>query len=272
MLNIRKTSYGGVLVTVLEARSDARHEVVLTVMGDKFSTSSKKLLPDFHDLNLESQGFTRFGLVNGGLFFKENSVTYAEGIEQVNGVIHENDDANLDSCMAFYIQNGMPYIVPQLYAKSKLSQSKGALTGAFGLLNNEVIDTRGRLQRSAIFNAKSGRSIVGKKADGTIVLASFPGVTGSSGLTGMETANLAKSLGMNNAVCMDGGGSVGMFTDKWEVQSSRPIKNAVGLFYKNKLSVGDKVSLSDTVESINGNLVKLKSLGITVDITKVTEE
>lgn len=266
MINQKSITYNGLTVHVREAKADTTHDVVLTVMVDKYSTSSKKLVNEFRDLELEAQGYERFAVVNGGLFFTQDGVTYAEGIEQVGNVVHENDDTNLDTCMAFYIVGGVPYIVPQSYAKSKLSISRGALTGAFGLINNGVMDTRGCLQRSAIYNAKSGRSIVGKKADGTIVLAYFYGVTGQSGLTGYETVQLAKHLGLTNAVCMDGGGSV--------VSNARPVKNGIGLYSKSNIQVGQTVSIGGSykVTSVGNGKAFLGDLGVSIDITKLKVE
>lgn len=263
MINKKIIVYNGLSVHITEGKSDPTEQVILTVMGDKYSTNSKKLLSEFRDTELESQGFRLEGAINGSLFFTKDGVTYAEGIEQVGSVVHENDDTNLDSCMAFYIVGGVPYIVPQSYAKSKLNLSRGALTGAFGLMNNGLVDTRGRLQRSYIYNAKSGRSIVGKKADGTIVLAYFYGVTGQSGLTGYETVQLAKYLGLTNAICMDGGGSV--------VSNTREVKNGIGMYSKSKIQVGQTVEIEGSykVTSVGNGKAFLGELGISIDLTKL---
>lgn len=271
MINHRVITYKGCQVFITEARTDLNHDVVLSVMGDKFSTTSRKLLDQFHDTQLESQGYNLECSINGGLFFTEGGITYAEGIEQVNGVIHENDDERLNNVMAFYITNGVPFIVSQSYAKTKLNQSQGALTGAFGLLNNGLVDLRGRSERSAIFNAKSGRSIIGKKKDGTLVLASFKGTTGQSGMTGLQTLDLAKYLGLHNALCLDGGGSVAKMSGKeYDIFSTRPIKNAIGLYIKSKtdLKVNDIVSISGlfTIDGLIGTQAHIKELNATIDM------
>lgn len=227
--------FNGVYVNIIEAKEDLTHSVHLSVMAEKFDVGHKKLAIEFRDKELESQGYERIAVVNGGLFFTEGSSTFAEGIEKAFGVVNELDDSNLDSCLTLATLNGNPYVATQSYIKANQSRFRGFVTGAFGLINNGLVDTRGKAQRSYQYNAKSGRTIVGKKPDGTIVLASFYGETGKGGLTGYQTVLLAKNLGLNNAVCMDGGGSVSMvYQDVWKVKTSRLIKNAVGLYARKK--------------------------------------
>ena len=234
MTQYRTLTYGGIQVSVIEAKDDVTQDVQLSVMADKFG-SPKKLASEFHDSELEQQGYTRVAVVNGGLFFTEGNTTFAEGIEKAYGIVNELDDPNLDTCLALATLNGNPYIATQSYIKTNKDKFRGFITGAFGLINNGLTDNRGKVQRAQQFNSKSGRTIIGKKPDGTIVLASFYGITGQSGMTGTQTTALAKYLGMNNAVCMDGGGSVSMvYQDAWKVKTSRTIKNAVGLYAKEK--------------------------------------
>lgn len=223
--------YLGSKVHVIELKNDTQ-KVQLSVMGDKFGYPIK-LAKEYRDTELESQGWKRMAVVNGGLFFPYGGVIYAEGIEKCYGVVNELDDASLDNCMSMGTFGGVPIVASQAYIKKNIDLYRGALTGAFGLLNNGVVDTRGKDKHLAIFNAKSGRTIVGKKPDGTIVIASFYGTTGVSGLTGTQTVSLAKSLGMNNAICLDGGGSVSMEYDGMsKVSTTRKVKNAIGVYVK----------------------------------------
>jgi len=234
MIKFKTITFSGVSVKVIEAKDDLTQDVQLSVMADRYG-SPKKLAIDFHDTELEQQGYQRMAVINGGLFFTENDITYAEGIEKAYGIVNELDDANLDTCLSLATLNGNPYIATQAYIKTNKDKFRGFITSAFGLLNNGVVDNRGKVQRATQFNSKSGRTIIGKKPDGTIVLASFYGITGKSGLTGTQTNLLAKYLGMNNAVCMDGGGSVSMvYGNEWKVKTTRTIKNAVGLYAKVK--------------------------------------
>jgi len=205
-------------------------------MAEKYDVGHKKLAIDFHDYELEAQGYKRMEVVNGGLFFTEGTTTYAEGIEKAFGVVNELDDSNLDSCLALATLDGNPYIATQAYIKANQAKFRGFVTGAFGLINNGVIDTRGKVQRSSQYNNKSGRTIIGKKLDGTIVFAAFPGITGKSGLTGYQTVLVAKQLGLHNAVCMDGGGSVSKVQlNTWIIPTQREIKNAVAIYAKQKV-------------------------------------
>lgn len=235
MIKYKTITFNGIYVQVIEAKDDSIQDVQLSIMADKFDVGQKKLAIEFRDKELESQGFERIAVVNGGLFFTEGSTTFAEGIEKAIGIVNELDDSSLDSCLALATLNGNPYIATQSYIKANQSKFRGFVTGAFGLINNGNVDTRGKIQRSYQYNNRSGRTIIGKKPDGTIVLASFYGETGKGGLTGYQTVLLAKLLGMNNAICMDGGGSVSMvYKDVWKVKTTRLIKNAVGLYAKQK--------------------------------------
>ena len=57
-----------------------------------------------------------------------------------------------------------------------------------------------------------------KHPDGRIIFATVSGVTGSTGITIPQAQSLAIYLGMNNAVCMDGGGSASMrYEGAWKV-------------------------------------------------------
>lgn len=64
-------------------------------------------------------------------------------------------------------------------------------------------------------------------------MAVFDGVTGQSGLTGYQTYLLAKQLGLNNAVCMDGGGSTyGEYKGQIFNNSLREGPNAIAIYIK----------------------------------------
>jgi exopolysaccharide biosynthesis protein len=270
MINKREMTYLGQTVHIIEGRNDLNDEVQISVCADKYSSVAKKQLSQFRDEELESQGFILEGIINGGLFFTESGVTFAEGIEKSKGNVHEIDDRNLDTCMGLYHNNGLPFIALQSYIIANLSKYRGALTGAFGLLNNGLTDTRGRSQRSTIFNAKSGRSIIGKKPDGTILLVSFQGVTGESGLTGEQCVSLARYLGMNNALCLDGGGSTQMrYKGVSMLYTGRELKNAIALYRKSKcLQVGDKVVVLGThsVDSVNGSMAQLSDMENEIEV------
>jgi len=255
MINYRTMPYGnGLTVHIIEAKPDTQHEFQVSIIGDKYNSgTSRKAFSNFKDEQLEAQGWQKIGMVNGGLFFTEGNETFAVGIEKSRGIVNENDDARLDGVICLYHDLKSCYVGSQGWLKGQLHLYRGALTGAFGLISRGSVDTRGRLQNPSQFNSISGRTIVGRKADDTtIVFASFAGVTGKTGLTGAQTVTLAQHLGLKNAVCLDGGGSVALQYDGVNrLNTSRFLKNAVALYMKvkddpNAIKTGDKVEIQGT--------------------------
>lgn len=265
--------FKGIKVNVVEGKNDSVHQIQISVLGEPSFT--KKPFNEYHDHELETQGFTKLADVNGSLFFSELTETYANGIEKAFGVINENDDTPYDNNMAFYHNDSVPYMYTQRYIKTILNQPyvRGAITSAFGLLNNGVMDVSGgKIGQPSrnIYLTKSGRTIIGKKADGTIVLATCDGITGSSGLTGYETVQLAQQLGLRNAVCMDGGGSTYMSYKGHVINStSREGANAVALYIKNKTGFQPNQSVTIegtfTIESLVNGKAMIKELGLLID-------
>lgn len=237
--------YEGIKVDVVEARSDEKMHVQISVLGEPAFT--RKPFRDFRDPILESEGFIMIAKSNGTLFFNQGTQTFANGIEKSMGVVCENDDPTWDNNLGFWHGNGVPFIYPQYEIKKIIDKDyvRGAAIGAFGLINNGRMDIRGAryYKNSAgkwitepgrsVYKTKSGRTIIGKKPDGTIVMAVFDGVTGQSGLTGYQTYLLAKQLGLNNAVCMDGGGSTyGEYKGQIFNNSLREGPNAIAIYIK----------------------------------------
>lgn len=272
------THSSGVVFDVVEVRADATMDAQISVMGDKGFI--KKPFSEFRDLELESQGWYRLAWCNGSLFMTENGETFACGIEKAYGVVHENDDAAWDNTMGFYHNNGVPYMYKQSYIKSIINRSdvRGAKTAAFGLVNNGLIDISGAKEGEPsrkIYLQKSGRTIVGKRADNTIVMATCDGVTGVSGLTGYQTAIFARDvLKLRNAVCEDGGGSTALgYKDTIINGTSRDLVNCSAIYikYKNPLQVGDRVIINGvfTIENIIGDKATLKELSAAVYYNKL---
>lgn len=270
----------GLRVDVVEAKADATQDVQLAVLGEKEFT--KRPFGWYRDAELEALGFTKDAAVNASLFFNEGTQTYANGIEKAYGVVHENDDSAWDNNKGFYIQNGIPYIYNQSYIKTVINKPeiRGAITAAFGLLNNGAVDISGAKYGQpsrGIFLKKSGRTIVGKKSDNTIVLATFEGVTGVSGLTGDETVWLAIKLGLRNAVCMDGGGSTYLeYKNVIYNDSSREGPNAIAIYtrLKTPFAPGTRVRIDGvfTIDGIEENKAFIKELeGSVVDLKYLTK-
>lgn len=274
--------YRGLKVDVVEARSDNDHDVQISVLGEPGFTA--KPFGEYRDTQLEAQGLIKLAAVNGSLFFPQGSSVFANGVEKSMGVIHENDDAAWDNNAAFYHGNGVPYIYTQRYIKSIIDRPevRGAMTAAFGLLNNGLQDIAGARPGQPsrnIYLQKSGRTIIGKRADNTIVFAVFDGVSGVSGLTGYETYVFARDiLKLRNAVCMDGGGSTYLeYKGTVYNNTSRIGPNAIALYIKHKapsFAVGDKVRIDGvfTIEEIIGGLARLKEVDTWVAESSLQKE
>ncbi len=278
MFNFKKITYSGITVNVIEAKKDSNEIFQVSVIGDEYNTSTaKRYCGDFKDEILEREGWEKVGLVNGGLFFSEGETTFGVGIEKSRGIVNENDDASKDGVMTLYHDDETLYIYTQAWVRANLNNYRGAVTGAFGLLNNGSRDQRGSVENSGQYNTKSGRTIIGKKSDGTMVFASFEGQTGASGLTGYQTYELAKYLGLYNAVCMDGGGSVYMEHNHTKIiNTSRLVKNGVALYRKkldtNSIKVGDKVIFKQyTISEINGSKAKISELDLWVNLSDLNK-
>jgi hypothetical protein len=87
----------------------------------------------------------------------------------------------------------------------------GLSSGLFGVAGRYQLTRAGRIvvpSGSSSFFARNPRTLAGRTADGTIVLATIDGrQTTSVGATLAETARVAHALGMVDAVNLDGGGS-----------------------------------------------------------------
>ena len=265
------TYFNGIKIDVIEVKNDTIHQAQISVLGDP--VFNKKPFNQYKDTELESQGYEKLAIVNGSLFFSEGQFTYANGIEKSMGVVHENDDASWDNTLGFYHNTEMLYVYTQRYIKTIINRPdvRGAITSAFGLLNNGLKDISGAKigqPSRSIYLSKSGRTIIGKKADNTMVFAVFNGVTGSSGLTGDQTVQLAIKLGLRNAVCMDGGGSTYLEYKGQVINgSSREGANAVAFYIKNKIqescfNVGNLVKINGTftIEKIEQDYALIKEM------------
>lgn len=235
MLKKRTITFDGYRVHVSESKEDTKHDIKLSILANKYGPDADQRAMTYKDENLEAQGYKLFAMVNAGLFFTANGDTFTEGIEKAEGILHESDDAGLDNVLGIGLSENMLYVYPQKILKEREAEYYGLMTAAYGLTNNGWTDTRGKKEHPGIYNSKSGRTIIGKKSDGTTVTASLAGVTGRSGITGARTVALAKLLGLRNAVCMDGGGSVFCIIDGViYINTSRLLKSMFAVYYKVK--------------------------------------
>ena len=90
------------------------------------------------------------------------------------------------------------------------------------------------------YSSSRGRSIVGKDSVGATY---FIAIADTGGLTGSQCVGLVQSLGLSDAVALDGGGSTGLiYEGSWKVSTSRLVKNAIGLYVKAKSDPGGGVT------------------------------
>ena len=74
----------------------------------------------------------------------------------------------------------------------------------------------------------AGRSFIGAKEDGSIVF-------GNMGATVVEAAEICKQMGLINAMCLDGGGSIALYYPSSNISmSGRKINNGLA-FVEEKL-------------------------------------
>lgn len=236
MYSYYTTTYLSKTIHIIKGQSDSAENIQISILANRYDSSDPlKLASDYNDSYLESNGWTKIGVINGGLFFTSGSYVYANGIEKAYGTINENDDSSLDSVMSLshdYSNSNTTIIQTQSSAKANLDSYRGSITGAFGLLRNGSVD-QGNTSAQGAYSSLSGRSIVGKDSSGAIYFISTPGVTGSSGLTGSQCVSLAQSLGLTDAIAMDGGGSVSLiYQGSWKVSTTREIKNVVAMYVK----------------------------------------
>lgn len=246
MYSYYTTSYGGRTIHIIKAQADSNHEVCLSVMADRYDSADPlKIASDFSDGYLESNGYSRVGILNGGIFDQEGIYWFANGVEKAFWNEHEpNDDANLDNVMAFGHDgnaSNLPVLDIQNNIQANLGAFRGALTGAFGLIRNGVTD-QGNISAQGNYSIVSGRAMLGVGWDSSIYLIATQGSTNTSGLTGSQCLAFVRDvLGLKDAIALDGGGSVSMvYEGTWRVPTSgaRQIKNAIGLYVKQKSSGG----------------------------------
>lgn len=218
----------------------ATHEIRGSVDGKKYGTSGdKRHYSKFKDQDLINQGYTEAIATCGGLFYPYDGANYAEGLEKSMGV--NNQDIYM-SCVADFnevMAVGYPYSGGVVFAKQKdiianLGSYYGASTFAFGIMKDGVKAEWGKTEHKSQYNCISGRAILGQN-DKYVFMLDVEGTTGKSGLKGYQLYGLCNSLGMKDAGCWDGGGSV-FFRVNGTVKDSTPreVKHANLLYVKEK--------------------------------------
>lgn len=220
--------YYGVKVYIVRFKGDVR----LTVSGNSWdSPNSLMLAKDMSDKKLESEGYEELSTINGGLFYPYGNTHYANGIERIKGITNQDWDTEYDENMAVgFRADGSIDFDKQKVIKNRLNEYYGALTFAFGIMKDSKRCTWG--QNCTQYKQISGRSILGQN-ENEIILVSFPGVTGKSGLYGSQLYALCEKIGMKESGCLDGGGSVYLSVNhQIRIASQRKIKNTIKVMTK----------------------------------------
>lgn len=209
-----------------------------SVDGNRFGTSGDVAKSTgFSDKALVSEGYTEVFAGNGGIFYTYGGDAYAEGIEISRGT--NNQDFSM-SCVADFnevMAVGFSKDGGIVFAKQKDIVANhwgyyGAVTFAFGIMKNGVKAEWGKSEHSSQYKCISGRTILGQNND-YIFGVSIAGTTGKTGLYGSQLFELCQTLGMTDAGCFDGGGSVWLRVNgAYKNSTSRAVKNAWMIFTK----------------------------------------
>lgn len=206
----------------------------------------KTIAAGFSDKKLKGLGYTEIFGHNGSTFYTWSGDCFAEGLEIAFGANHQ--DFSL-SCVAKFNETmavGFTYDGRLVFDKQKNLMATagdyyGAVTFAFGIMKDWSRAEWGRelsaSDRNSIYENISGRTILGQN-DEYIFQLSIAGVTGKSGLRGSQLYSLCEKLGMKDAGCFDGGGSVwARVLGKYVNSTSRLVKNAVMIWAKEEEQV-----------------------------------
>ena len=242
-------TYGGQTVKIAKVKKE---NIRGSVDGNKYGTSYDKTIPSgFSDKSLINDGYTEAIAINGGIFYSWETDTYAEGIEISRGC--NNQDFNMDCVSDFeeVMAVGFGYDGSVVFDRQKNFYANwwdfyGAVTFCFGIMKNGQKAEWGKSEHASQYNCVSGRTILGQDAE-YIYALSIAGTTGTTGLRGSQLFALCQSLGMTDAGCFDGGGSVFMRVNgDYKNNTTRKIKNAVLIYEKNAPQDDSKPSQSDS--------------------------
>lgn len=226
---------------LIKIEKDTNYEYKWSVDGNKYGDKYDVTTQGgFGDLDLENQGWERVLKTNGGLFYTWDNKHYACGLEKSRGVNNQELEmsavTDYNTCMAIACVGGELYFASQEWIiKNKLEEAYGAITGLGLILGGVARDDLHKGFESQ-WNAVSGRTIIGEDKNGNILSYSFAGETGKNGLTGKQAQQKCLELGFYNAIMLDGGGSVFReYQGKYDISTSRKVKNALILYRKKKV-------------------------------------
>ena len=232
--------YIGDDMELVKITKDPEYEYVFSVdgnqYGDKYDITTQN---GFSDEDLVAKGYELVLKINGSLFYSYENAHYACGLEKSRGINNQNVGmtavSDYNSCMAIAgIGEDLYFGSQQWVIERALDDAYCAITG-LGL----ILGGKKRNDLHAGFESQwkaiSGRTVIGEDEQGNIMCLSFPGETGKSGMTCAQLQDRCLELGFWNALCLDGGGSVfRWYNGKYDISSSRKVKNALLLYRKKR--------------------------------------
>ena len=232
--------------TVHIGRISKEADMRASLIGNAPGTANDKLSSQyFSDKLLLNKGYKEATAQNASTFYYWNGACFAEGLEIVQGVNHQDFNMSAVSSFNTAMAAGFPYdggivFAPQSYIINHYKEYYGAVTSGFGIIYNGQKNSMGsNLPRNGIYNAISGRSILAEDDKYWYSICVY-GVTGSSGLRGYDLYDLCIQISptMKNAMCFDGGGSVFQRVNgSFNLNTTRLVKNAVLMYIKNDAEI-----------------------------------
>lgn len=218
----------------------------MPTMGD---TSKKQKLTQIKHAWFESNNYTKIAAIN--LAFFDSKVSKPYGLNYTDGgFLHSSSWAG-DDFLELIFDNNKLYIedIDGVSFKAKYPKATWGSSLSYSLITGGKINLQ---KREKFYFGKDGqrhpRTLIGQKADGTIVLAVSDGrVAKEKGLTAQESAQTMLDLGCVIAINADGGGSSEMMVENKIMNrlsdgSERPLANAL-LVYAPK---GTKVEYGES--------------------------
>lgn len=234
--------------------------------GDKYDITSENY---FADTKLEEEGYELVLKVNGSLFYTFENAHFAIGLEKSRGVNNQDVSmscvSNYDNCMSIAcVGDELVFASQKWIINNKLEQCYGAITGMGLILGGKKRDDMHKGFESQ-WNTKSGRTVIGEDANGTPMSYSIEGETGKSGLTASQLQDKCLELGFHNAILLDGGGSTFRWVNgRYDISSSRKVKNALLLYRKQKNATNEDEKLKyeavcDLLDETKAELEQIKA-------------
>ncbi|MEA4876035.1 phosphodiester glycosidase family protein [Anaerorhabdus sp.] len=246
--------------------SDTEFEYRFSLDGNKYGTAyDKTTMNYFSDKTLESEGWEKYLVVNGSVFYSYGNATYAEGLEKSRGINNQPFDMTCVSKFNDTMACGFTYDGYLVFNKQSniirdIDKYYGALTGMFGIMKDGQLCEWGKeieSQRNNMYSNTSGRTVIAKDAvNNQAVFITIPGATGSTGVKGKDLYPILKKHGCTDGMCNDGGGSVFFIHNgKVVVSTTRAVKNAI-LVYRRK-------RMQPTPGKVIGT-INIKSIGLNI--------